>query len=215
MACGACVLRCTGSSTGGGALRGTQEMQIERVSIFASDEIEIGRVTIRPTADIQWEPATSALHSIFLPVAGLCTRHVSKNRNSILTPNHAIYNPPNKICRYSYPGLVGEFAISIRLSDSIAPEILDLRSRNNWHASQSYVSARTMLLRNFLWSAASDTVADRLEQEALGVELAAACLSSMVDHGQRLTCTASSRQRRAVDQIVEAVAASPSDKWTI
>lgn len=196
-------------------MRGTHAMQIERVSIFASNEIEIGKVAIRPNADVQWEPATSPLHSIFLPVAGFCTRHVSKNRNSVLTPNHAIYNPPNTICRYSYPGLVGEFAITLRVRESIAPDVLDLRSRKNWHASQAYVSARTMLVRNYLWSVASAAMPDRLEQEALGVELAAACLSSMVDHEQRLTSLDSLRQRRAVDQIVQAVAASPSDTWTI
>jgi len=190
-------------------------MQVERVAIFANNDIEVGKVTIRPTADIQWEPETSALHSIFLPVAGVCTRHASKNHSSSLTPNHAIYNSPNNICRYSYPGLVGESAVSIRLNDSIAPDILDLRRRSNWHASQAYVSASTMLVRNFLWSAASDVVADRLEQETLGIELASACLLSMVDHGKQPTVKTSSRRRRAVEQVVEAVAASPSDKWTV
>ncbi|MDX2156217.1 MAG: helix-turn-helix transcriptional regulator [Hyphomicrobiaceae bacterium] len=190
-------------------------MQIERVSIFASNDIEVGKVTIRPTADIQWEPETSALHSIFLPVAGLCTRHESTNRKSILTPNHAIYNPPNNICRYSYPGLFGEFAVSIRLSDSIAPSILDFRQRNKWHASQAYVSASTMLARNFLWSAASEAVVGKLELESLGIELASACLLSMVDHGDEPTSTTSSRRRRAVENVVEAVAASPSENWTI
>ena len=145
-----------------------------------------------------------------LPLAGLFAKHEAPGRHVTGTPSHAIYFAPDAPYRISFPGGIGDRAITLRFGEALAPEHVHADGL----ASQGLLPAEAMMLRNLLWRRL-ECGAPAFEAEALGLDLLSLSLRSVRPGKSPVWRSAQARRRRALERVKEAVASAPSDKWSV
>ena len=96
-------------------------MQIRRKVLLDSATLQIGLFESHPTSDACGEVERQNLNAIVLPFAGLFAKHEAPGRHVTGTPSHAIYFAPDEPYKISFPGGIGDRAITLRFADALAP----------------------------------------------------------------------------------------------
>jgi AraC-like DNA-binding protein len=187
-------------------------VEIRRQKLFESETLQIGLVESRPRSDACGEVERQNLNAIVLPFAGLFTKHEAPRHHVTGTPSHAIYFTPDQPYRISFPGAIGDRAITLRFNETLAPERFGAREGL---ASQGLLPARAMMLRNLLWTRLAKGEADTFEVEALGLDLLGLSLASVQGTKTPVRASAQARRARALERVKEAVALAPSNKWNV
>jgi AraC-like DNA-binding protein len=182
---------------------------IRRRKLFASDTLQADLIEARPSSDACGEVERQTLNAIVLPFAGLFAKHETPGRHVTGTPSHAIHFAPDAPYRISFPGAIGDRAISLRFDEAVAPELL------GGIASQGLLPAPAMMLRNLLWMRLEKGGTDPFEAETLGLDLLGLSLASMQAGKAPGRRTAQVRRMRAVERVKEAVTLAPSRKWSV
>src|SRR5579871_2962863 len=139
-------------------------VEIRRKVLLESETLQIGLFESRPSSDACGDLERQNLNAIVLPLAGLFSKHEAPGRHVTGTPSHAIYFAPEAPYRISFPGGIGDRAITLRFADALAPEQVG-RERP---ASQGLLAANAIMLRNLLWTRLDKGEVDDFEAEALG-----------------------------------------------
>lgn len=186
-------------------------MDVRRKVLLESETLQIGLFESRPSSDARGDVERQSLNAIVLPFAGLFAKHEAPGRHVTGTPSHAIYFAADTPYRISFPGGIGDRAITLRFNDALAPEQIG----SGGPASQGLLPAKAMMLRNLLWTRLDKGEADDFEAEALGLDLLTMSLSSVRSGRGAVRASAQARRRRALERLKEAVASAPSNKWNV
>ena len=189
-------------------------MEIRRKTLFESETLQVGLFESRPSSDACGEVERQSLNAIALPLSGLFAKHEAPGRQVTGTPSHAVYFAPDAPYRISFPGAIGDRAITLRFGDGLAPEQIDVRGDEGL-ASQGLLSAKAMMLRNLLWRRLEKGEADEFEAEAFGLDLLDVSLASVRPGQLPVRRSALARRLRALERVKEAVASAPSAKWNV
>ena len=189
-------------------------MDVIRCTLFEGDTLGIGVFAARPTSDACGEVERQCSHVVVLPVSGLFSRHDAPGRHVTGTPSHAVLVTADTPYRISYPGAIGDRALTLRFDHAVAHDRLDCHG-NADAASHGLLPARAMMLRNLLWTRLESAEADAFEAEALGLDLLDMSLTSMRTGDAPTRRSAQLRWRRALERVKEAVAAAPSESWSV
>ncbi len=189
-------------------------MEIRRKTLFESETLQVGLFESRPSSDACGEVERQSLNAIVLPLSGLFAKHEAPGRQVTGTPSHAVYFAPDAPYRISFPGAIGDRAITLRFGDGLAPEQIDVRGDEGL-ASQGLLSAKAMMLRNLLWRRLEKGEADEFEAEAFGLDLLDVSLASVRPGQLPVRRSALARRLRALERVKEAVASAPSAKWNV
>jgi AraC-like DNA-binding protein len=183
---------------------------IRRKVLFESDALQIGLFETRPISDACGDVERQSLNAIVLPFAGVFAKHEAPMRHVTGTPSHAVYFAPDAPYRISFPGRIGDRAITLRFGEALTEQ-----PGREPLASQGLLPAKAMMLRNLLWSRLTKHDADELEAEALGLDLLGMSLEVVRTEKQPVRASARARRRRALERVKEAVALAPSRKWSV
>jgi len=189
-------------------------VEIRRKTLFESETLQVGLFESRPSSDACGEVERQSLNAIALPLSGLFAKHEAPGRQITGTPSHAVYFAPDAPYRISFPGAIGDRAITLRFGDGLAPEQIDVRGDEGL-ASQGLLSAKAMMLRNLLWRRLEKGEADEFEAEAFGLDLLDVSLASVRPGQLPVRRSALARRLRALERVKEAVASAPSAKWNV
>src|SRR5262249_18583172 len=195
-------------------MRNPGEPSIVRRTLFESDAIGISSFAARPVSDACGDVERQSLNAVVLPFAGVFAKHDAPGRHVVGTPSHAVFIRADTPYRIGFPGAVGDQAIVLRFDHTVAPdEVARVRSGERLR-SQALLPADVMMRRDLLRLRLADP-AERLELEALGLELLSLCLRGLRDEPLPLKPAVRLRRARAVERVKEAVAVAPADAWTI
>ena len=186
-------------------------MDIRRRGLFESDALQVGLFESRPSSDACGDVERQGANAIVLPLTGLFAKHEAPGRHVMGTPSHAVYFAPEAPYRISFPGSIGDRAITLRFGEALTEEQFG-RERP---ASQGLLPARAMMLRNLLWARLRKGEADGFETEALGLDLLNMSLGSVRRAKLPVRASAQARRTRALERVKEAVALAPSHKWNV
>jgi len=192
-------------------------VEITRRRLFECDTLQIGWFAARPVSDACGDVERQSLNAVVLPFSGVFSKHDSPGRHVVGTPSHAVFIAADTPYRISFPGGIGDRALTLRFDDALAPEQLDAcgRSERAALASHGLLPANAMMLRNLLWAQLEKGEADDFAIEALGLDLLNASLKSMRTESLPVRRSALARRTRALERVKEAVAIAPADKWNI
>jgi len=181
-----------------------------RKTLFESDSLQIGLFAARPSSDACGDVERQYSHVVVLPVAGVFARHDAPGHRVIGTSSYAVLVAADTPYRVSFPGAIGDRAITLRFNDAAA---LDrLAGRGHAHG---LLPPGAMMLRNLLWTRLARAEADAFEAEALGLDLLDMSLGAMPAGHAPGRRAAHERHMRTVALVEEAVAMAPADDWTI
>jgi AraC-like DNA-binding protein len=186
-------------------------VDIRRKVLLDSETLQIALFEVLPTSDACGDVERQNMNAIVLPFAGLFSKHEAPGRHVTGTPSHAIYFAPDAPYRISFPGGIGDRAITLRFADALVSEQIG-RDRP---ASQGLLPAKAMMLRNLLWTRLAKGEADAFEAEALGLDLLNMSLASVRPEKLPVRASAEVRRKRALERVKEAVASAPSNKWNV
>ena len=131
------------------------------------------------------------------------------------TPSHAVFVAADTAYRISFPGAIGDRALTLRFGRALADNRLDRHGRSEAMASHGLLPAGAMMLRNLLWTRLQQAQADKFAAEVLGLDLLAMSLRSMRSGSEPMRHSAHVRRMRAVERMKEALALAPSDSWSV
>src|SRR5262249_18663511 len=97
-------------------------LDVRRRTLFESGTLHISLFESRPVSDGCGDVERQSLNAIVLPLAGLFAKHEAPGRHVTGTPSNAIYLAPNAPYRISYPGAIGDRAITLRFDEALAPD---------------------------------------------------------------------------------------------
>ena len=190
-------------------------MEVIRKTLFDSETLQIGLFEARPVSDACGDVERQSLNVVVLPVSGVFSKHETPGRHVVGTPSHAVFFAADTLYRISYPGAIGDRALTLRFGKALAPDQIDMGGSRDAMASHGLLPANVMMLRNLLWARLERAEADEFETEALGLDLLNMSLSSMRRGRLPLRRSALARRTRALERVKEAVALAPADKWTV
>lgn len=190
-------------------------METIRKTLFAGGVLQIGSFWARPRSDACGDVERQSSDAVVLPLSGLFSKHDAPGRYVVGTPSHAMLFAANVPYRIGYPGAIGDRALVLRFGEDLAADHLDRGDGGGSAASYGLLSADAMMLRNLLWARLHRSAADAFESEALGLDLLSMSLRSMCAGLPPPRRSALSRRRLAVERVKEAVAAHPSDRWSV
>jgi AraC family transcriptional regulator len=191
-------------------------MEVRRRTLFESEALQVGLFEARhPASDACGEVEWQSLNAMVLPFSGVFSKHEAPGGHVIGTPSHAVYFAANAPYRISFPGGIGDRAITLRFGDALAPEQSDARAGKEKLLSQGLLPAGAMMLRNLLWTRLERGEAEEFEAEALSLDLLNMSLKSVRAHQWPVRRLAQARRIRVLERVKEAVASAPSAKWTV
>ena len=141
-------------------------MTISRRTLFDSDNIQIGLFEVAPGVGRlrRGRAAEPQCDRAAVRRAVCQARGAGPSCHGHAEPRDLF--PPDAPYRISFPGGIGDRAITLRFADALAPE--HGRGRP---ASQGLLPANAMMLRNLLWTRLEKGEVDEFEAEALGLDL--------------------------------------------
>jgi len=184
-----------------------------RATLFEGDNLQIGQFEARPVSDALGEVEWQGSNVVVLPVSGVFSKHDAPGRHVIGTPSHAVFVAADTPYRISFPGAVGDRALTLRFGHALAAD--QLCSNSEGMASHGLLPPGAMLLRNLLWKRLESAEADEFEAEALGLDLLDISLRSMRTCGRTVRRSAQVRRMRAIERVKEAVSLAPADGWNL
>src|SRR5229473_7457102 len=99
-------------------------VEISRKTLFESGTLQISLFEARPRSDacggVEWQDR----NAVVLPLSGVFSKHDAPGRHVIGTPSHAVFVAANTPYRISFPGGIGDRALTLRFSEELAPEQL-------------------------------------------------------------------------------------------
>ena len=188
-------------------------MDATRATLFEGDNLQIGQFEARPVSDACGDVEWQGSNVVVLPVSGVFSKHDAPGRHVIGTPSHAVFVAADTPYRISFPGAVGDRALTLRFGHALAADQLD--SNSEGIASHGLLPPGAMLLRNLLWKRLESAEADEFEAEALGLDLLDISLRSMRTGGMTEQRSAQVRRMRAIERVKEAVSLAPADSWSL
>jgi AraC family transcriptional regulator len=189
-------------------------VEIIRRTLFERETLAIAVVKARPLSDACGEVERQSANVVVLPFSGVFSKHDAPGRYVVATPSHAVFIAADTPYRIGFPGGIGDRALTLRFSETLAPDQLSTRG-GGVLASNGLLPANAMLLRNLLWARLARPEVDEFEIEALGLDLLDMSLRSMRTGHPPLRRSALARRTRALERVKEAVALAPSDKWNV
>jgi AraC-like DNA-binding protein len=184
-----------------------------RATLFEGDNLQIGQFEARPVSDACGDVEWQGSNVVVLPVSGVFSKHDAPGRHVIGTPSHAVFVAAATPYRISFPGAVGDRALTLRFGHALAADQLD--SNSEGIASHGLLPPGAMLLRNLLWKRLESAEADEFEAEALGLDLLDISLRSMRTGSTTAQRSAQVRRMRAIERVKEAVSLAPADSWSL
>jgi hypothetical protein len=190
-------------------------VEINRTTLFQNETLQIGLFETRPVSDACGEIERQSRNVVVLPFSGVFSKHEAPGRHIIGTPSHAVFIAADTPYRLSFPGGIGDRALTFRFGEDLVPEQLQRRNNSEPVASHGLLDGHAMLLRNLLWIRLKHGGSDEFEAEALALDLLGRSLRSM--HTGRLPVRRSTRAQRmrTLERVKEAVALAPADKWSV
>lgn len=188
--------------------------ETSRRTLLDSPTLQIGLFQVRPSDDACGQIERQTRHVVVLPLSGLFCKHDAPRRAEIGTPGHAVFIAAEVPYRISFPGAIGDRALTLRFDDELAPDRV-ARSRAPSVASSGLLSAEAMVLRNLLQARGDGGDADELELEAIGLELVRLSLTALRAVESRPRAATQARWRRALHRVREALAMCPSESWNV
>jgi AraC family transcriptional regulator len=189
-------------------------VDVVRRTLFESETLQIGVFAARPTSDACGDVERQDSNVVVLPVSGVFSRHDAPGRHVIGTPSHAVLVAADTPYRISFPGAIGDRALTLRFGHAVAPHRIDCHGGAET-PSHGLLPAGAMMLRNLLWTRLENAEADAFEAEALSLDLLDISLRSMRIGGAPVRRSAQVRRMRAVSRVKEVVALAPADGWTV
>jgi AraC-like DNA-binding protein len=188
-------------------------VEARRKSLLESATVQVGAVTFRPTSDAPGALEHQDLNAVVLPFQGVFAKHDAPGRHVVGTPSHAVFIAADTPYRVSFPGAIGDRALTLKFDDALAPGATAVA------ASQGLLSAEAMLRRNLLGTALMRGDGDAFEHEEAALRLLDLALRALRAGNQTAPATERSatrmRRARALERVKQAVALAPADKWTI
>jgi AraC-like DNA-binding protein len=188
-------------------------VNVIRTTLFEGETLQIGRFEARPVSDACGDVERQDSNVLVLPVSGVFSRHDAPHRYVTGTPSHAVLVAADTPYRISFPGAIGDRALTLRFGHAVALDQQDCEDDGADLATHGLLPAPAMMLRNLLWTRLANAQVDDFEAEALGLDLLDMSLQSMRTGGAPLRSRA--RRARALERVKEAVAAAPGDAWTV
>ena len=133
-------------------------MQITRKTLFENPTLQIGLFEARPVSDACGEVERQRADVVVLPVSGVFAKHDGPARRVIGTPGHAVLVAADTPYRTSFPGAIGDRALTFRFGASLAPQERDDATA----ASHGLLPAHAVMLRNLLWTRLQNSDADHV-----------------------------------------------------
>jgi AraC-like DNA-binding protein len=184
-----------------------------RTILFEGASLQIGQFEARPVSDacgdVQWQDS----NVVVLPVSGVFSKHDAPGRHVIGTPSHAVFVAADTPYRISFPGAIGDRALTLRFGQHLAADQPD--SDGEVMASHGLLPPGAMMLRNLLWTRLESAEADEFEAEAFGLDLLDISLRSMRTASMTMRGSTQVRRMRAIERVKEAVALAPADGWNL
>jgi AraC-like DNA-binding protein len=190
-------------------------MDIVRKTLLESETVQIDRIEARPVSDACGGVERQGSNAIVLPVSGVFSRHDAPHRYVTGTPSHAVFIAADAPYRISFPGAIGDRALTLKFSHQVAADRLGYSGRSDGATSHGLLPAEAILLRNLLWTHLATAEIDHFEAEALGLDLLDLSLGAMHAATARLRPGAQVRRTRALERVKEAVAAAPARRWNV
>jgi hypothetical protein len=116
-------------------------VDIIRRTLFASDTLDIGLFAARPVSDACGEVERQGSHVVVLPVSGVFSRHDAPGRHVTGTPSHAVLVAADTPYRISYPGAIGDRALTLRFDHAVAHDRLDCHDGRDRHRTDCFPPA--------------------------------------------------------------------------
>ncbi|MBV9561688.1 MAG: helix-turn-helix transcriptional regulator [Bradyrhizobium sp.] len=186
-------------------------MDVIRKTLFESGSLQIGLVEVRPRSDACGDVEQQSTNVMVLPVSGLFTKHEAPGRAMTGTSSHAVLVAADTPYRVSFPGAIGDRALTLRFGADLVPGLMDGADT----ASHGLLPPDAMMLRSLLLTRLATRKADAFEAETLGLDLLAASLRATGPGASRSRRATDVRQSRALERVKEAVALAPSDNWNV
>ena len=176
---------------------------IARRTLYEGALFEIGHVICRPWPDLRTEVQAAPFNILALTTAGMWALHEGPRRHVVATPNDAIFVSAGQSHRVSFPGYVGDQAITVR----IMPEgLARLAPQAGAVTTRTILPAEAILARAMLMRTLTLTPGDPLLIE----ELTASLLNSTLDSAKP-----SRKSSLHVERVKEAISTTPDRKWTL
>src|SRR5262245_65000550 len=97
-------------------------LPVTRKSLFESATLQIGLFEARGVSDACGDVERQDRNAVVLPLAGVFAKHDAPGRQAIGTPSHAVFVAADTPYRISFPGGIGDRALTLRFGDELAPE---------------------------------------------------------------------------------------------
>jgi AraC-like DNA-binding protein len=196
--------------------------QTRRKTFFESPVVRISDISVRPSSDAIGEIEREDQFLLVLPTSGVFALHDGPRRQSVVTANHAVLVPADAPYRLSFPGALGDHALTLRLAaDAVDDVLAAVVARGTGERSllgfKALLSPSAMLARNLFWRRLLARNIDALGAEELGVRLIQSVLQAADVAGAMRGAGARSRasRLRQVERVKEAVAVAPDRKWSL
>jgi AraC-like DNA-binding protein len=189
-------------------------MKVTRRTLFESKMLQIGLFEARNVSEKCGEVERQSCNVVVLPFSGVFSKHDAPGRHVTGTPSHAVFIAADTPYRLSYPGKIGDRALTLRFSHALASD--DLGS----HAGEAPVSsgllpAEAMVLRNLLCARLKRSEVDEFEIEVRALHLLGMSLGSIRSADASIRRLTEARWTRSLQRVKEAVAVAPADKWDV
>lgn len=186
--------------------------------------LQIGHIAVRPCTSACGDLEAAERHVLALPLTGVFAKHDGPRQRFVATPSHALLISAGQPYRLSFPGGIGDTCLALRFKSPalarLLPESLDGEGFPvDRFAPQTLLPPALMLERSRLVRALGAGDMDPLDAEERAVRLLDATLrlaqrpQPAAAAGRRVD--PSRRRLRAVQIVIEAIAAEPQRKWTL
>lgn len=196
--------------------------QTSRRRFFDGAVVRISDISVRPCNDAIGAIEREDEFLLVLPTSGVFALHDGARRQSVVTANHAVLVPADVPYRLSFPGALGDHALTLRLADEAVDEVLPAAGLRRGHERsllgfKALLSPSAMLARNLFWRRLLERDMDALGAEEFGVRLIQSVLQAADIDGATRRADARTRasRRRQVERVKEAVAVAPDRKWSL
>jgi AraC-like DNA-binding protein len=195
-----------------------------RRTLFEDALLRIDHLTIRPASAACGAIERQDANVLVLPLSGVFAKHDGPRRHAIATPNHVAFIAAGAPYRLSFPGGIGDTALSLRFSGAALSRLLPAAMKRDGLDSTAFASIvllppATMLDRALLCSRVERRACDPLEVEEVGVALLAGALhAARIDPRRGRGASPRSafrRQTPGLERVKEAIAIHPERKWTL
>jgi AraC family transcriptional regulator len=189
-------------------------MDVIRKTLLESGTLQIGLFAAHPASDACGDVERQGSNVVVLPVSGVFSRHDAPGRHVIGTPSHAVFVAADTPYRISFPGAIGDRALTLRFGRAAALDQRDCHGGTEDWTSHGLLPADGMLLRNLLRTRLQRGEADAFEAETLGLDLLDVSLGAMRPVSRPVRST-QVRRMRSLERVKEAVASAPAETWSV